>query len=391
MALKRKKTIVIHSIRCWLYQTGTWLYNQVCYLPANVESHVACEKTINLDQFEVPNIHSMQAHSRWQYFHVRVARKLGLRPKNTFLYRRAMSIRPDVLHSHFGPVAWENLPIAKRAGRRHVVTFYGFEVNRLPQDCQHWYRRYRELFAEVDGVLCEGPHMAQSIIDLGCPKEKVRVHHLGVAVDKITCQPREWSPGEPLRVLIASSFREKKGIPYALQALSILQNDIPLEVTIIGDAPRWQRHSQERHKILEIIQAGRLEPKVRLLGYQPHSVLFDEAYRHHVFLSPSVTASDGDTEGGAPVSIIEMAATGMPIVSTTHCDIPEVIRHGETGLLAPERDVGSLIDHLRWLTANPDQWRPMVEAGRKHIELEYDARKQGERLAAYYHWLEDTT
>ncbi len=71
------------------------------------------------------------------------------------------------------------------------------------------------------------------------------------------------------------------------------------------------------------------------MGYQPHSTLFAEAYRHHIFLSPSVTASTGDTEGGAPVSLIEMAATGMLIVSTTHCDIPEVIKHGVTGLLAP--------------------------------------------------------
>jgi len=103
-----------------------------------------------------------------------------------------------------------------------------------------------------------------------------------------------------------------------------------------------------------------------------------------VFLSPSLTASDGDTEGGAPVSLIEMSASGMMVVSTTHCDIPGVVINGRTGLLAGEHDVDGLVTHLRWLIANPSQWATMRTAARAHIEAEFDARRQGERLAAIY-------
>ena len=110
----------------------------------------------------------------------------------------------------------------------------------------------------------------------------------------------------------------------------------------------------------------------------------EEARRHHVFLSPSVTASDGDTEGGAPVSLIEMSASGMMIVSTTHCDIPGVILDGKTGLLAPERDVDGLVERLQWIVAHPEQWMEMQRAGRAHIEAEFDARRQGERLGEIY-------
>ena len=73
---------------------------------------------------------------------------------------------------------------------------------------------------------------------------------------------------------------------------------------------------------------------MRLLGYVSRETLREEAYEHDVFLAPSVTASNGDTEGGAPVAIIEMSASGMPIVSTNHCDIPSVVLDGVTGLLA---------------------------------------------------------
>lgn len=64
------------------------------------------------------------------------------------------------------------------------------------------------------------------------------------------------------------------------------------------------------------------------------------------------------------VEHIEMAATGMPIVSTNHCDIPNVITSERTGLLANEHDVGQLAEHIRWLIRNPDAWCDMVTAAR---------------------------
>jgi colanic acid/amylovoran biosynthesis glycosyltransferase len=114
---------------------------------------------------------------------------------------------------------------------------------------------------------------------------------------------------------------------------------VQLEITIIGDANDERRSQIEKERILAVIEAHHLQRKTRMLGYQPHAVLFEEAYKHHIFLSPSITSSDGDTEGGVPVTLIEMAATGMPIVSTEHCDIGEVLETEVSGLLAPERDV----------------------------------------------------
>ena len=76
----------------------------------------------------------------------------------------------------------------------------------------------------------------------------------------------------------------------------------------------------------------------------------------------------GDTEGGAPVGVIEASATGMPVVASFHADIPEVVRHGESGWLAPERDVEALAAHLVGLIEHPESWPAMGERGRRHIE-----------------------
>ncbi|NEO25169.1 glycosyltransferase, partial [Moorena sp. SIO4A5] len=366
--LDKRKIKVIHSYPFWLPQTQTWMYNQVRYLPDEVENHIVCERTENLEQFWLPNIHTLSDSSKWRYFWDKGVRKLQFRRHLGFLVEVAKRQGASILHSHFGDIGWGDLDAAKLAGLRQVVTFYGWDVNSLPKSSPHWQKRYQELFAKVDRILCEGPHMAQCIINLGCPADKVKVQHLGISIEEIPFKPRVWNTGEPLRVLIASSFTEKKGIPYALEALGQLQHQVSLEVTIIGDANSQARNQAQKKKILATIEKHNLQSKVRLLGYQPHKVLFEEAYKHHIFLSPSVTASDGDTEGGAPVSLIEMAATGMPIVSTKHCDIPEVIIDGVTGLLAEERDVEGLVTHLQHLVAHPKQWYDLVQAGRKHIE-----------------------
>jgi colanic acid/amylovoran biosynthesis glycosyltransferase len=267
---------------------------------------------------------------------------------------------------------------------KHIVTYYGYDVNMLPAQDSKWLSRYKELFDEADLFQCQGPHMAEQLVGMGCPESKVAVFHLGVATATIPYEPRHWRPGEPLRVLIAATFREKKGIPYALEALAQLRRVVPVQATIIGDAAWFPSSRQEKQRILEIIQNSGLAPTTTLLGFQPHSVLFEVAYNHHVFISPSVVASDGDDEGGAPIAIIEMIATGMPVVSTVHCDIPEVVRYGVENWLVGERDAAGLLDRLLWLIRHPERWEKMLGAGRRHVEQEYDAVEQGRKLEKTY-------
>lgn len=375
---------VLQSVQCWLPQTETWLYTQVRFLPQDVESTVACERTANLDQFPFPRLRCLQDAPAWRQLWDRALRRAGLRHHLQFAAVAGRRAGARVLHSHFGVVGWRDLGIARQLRLAHAVTFYGVDVRYYPESDPRWFDRYKEMFAQVDVVLCEGPFMGKTIVGLGCPEEKLRVHHLGVDLSAIPFAPQWWEPGRPLRVLMSGSFREKKGFPDALDALGRVQNDVELEITIIGDAHELPSTVIEKKKILDAIARNRLADRTRLLGYQPYRVVMEEARRHHVFIGPSVTAKDGDTEGGAPVSLIEMSAAGLMIVSTTHCDIPGVVVDGKTGLLAPEHDVDALAAHLRWLVANSSRWPAMREAARAHIEAEFDARRQGERLAAIY-------
>lgn len=381
--MRRDRLTVIHSFPLWLPQTQVWMHTQVRFLPPEVESHIVCEETANLDQFWLPNIHSLSEVSPVRRYWNKGLRKLRVRRHLGYLTSVAQRQQADILHSNFGNIGWENLGAVKQAGLKHVVSFYGHDVDYLPKVAPRWHARYEKLFEEVGCVLCLGPRMERRLVELGCPPHKVRVHHFATDVSGTVFRPRVWSPGTPLRVLLVASFREKKGLPYALESLGRLQREVPLEITVVGDALDTAQGQAEKRKILGTIEKHGLGDRTRLMGYQPNTVVFEEAYRHHVFISPSVTASDGDTEG-TPMALIEMAATGMPIISTFHSDIPEIIVHGVTGLLAQERDIGGLEKHLTWLVENPGLWNDMVEAGRRHVETHFDARKQGDKLAGIY-------
>ena len=381
---------VIHSFPIWLPRTQIWMYNQVRFLPNDrIEAHVVCEQTQNLDSFSVPNIHSLSDTSKLNYYCDKAIKKVGIRHHLGFLTRQINLTDAQLIHSHFGSIGWENLNATRKVGTRQVVTFYGQDVSRFPVIRPVWRSRYRRLFEEVDRVFCEGNFMAKRVVELGCSPEKIAIQHLGVDIEKIPYHPRTWNGTDPLSILIAAGFREKKGIPDGLDALGRLKKDIPIKITIIGDASNDHYSIQEKQNILEAIARNNLQSQTTLMGFQPYAVLLSEAYAHHIFLSPSHTAKDGDTEGGAPVSLIDMAASGMPIVTTLHCDIPEIVRPGITGFLAEERDIEGLSNHIRWLAEHPERWRVLLDAARKWVETEYNAPIQCSRLADHYESLVD--
>lgn len=378
---------VVHSVDTWLPRTQRWIHDQVRHLPEDVETHVVCETTEHTDDFPHPRIHSLRDRPLAAQILDRAARFIGLRHYLAHLRHQIERLRPEVVHSHFGHLAWRDLGAVPEQVR-HVVTFYGLDLSRLPAAQPRWKRRYRELFRRADLFLCEGPHMAATARTLGCPPGKLRVHRLGVDLERIDFVPRRWAPGEPLRVLIAAAFREKKGIPYAIEALGRLRQTLPVEVTVVGDAVAQPGSDREKAKILDAVARSGLGD-VRFPGFLPHDRLLDEAYRHHLFLSPSVTARDGDSEGGAPVALIEMAASGMPIVSTRHCDIPEVVLDGVNAALADERDVDGLVAGIRALADAHEAWPRRLREGRRHVEGRFDAVTQGRRLGELYKSLSD--
>jgi len=381
------KKIVHYTSGVYLTITAQWIYGQIKNLK-EYNPIVYCNETDNLDIFPTACVRSLKLKHKqldlWTIVNKTFKKVFKFDFPFVFLLKKD---KPDLIHAHFGGSGYYML-ILKRIFRTPLITtFYGYDLSMLPNQFPEWKRRYKKLFKYGDCFLVEGYHMKKCLVEMGCPAVKVVVQHLGVDLDNIKFAPRKLLNTEQIKILIAASFREKKGIPYAIKCLGILLRNNPtlgLKVTIIGDSGGQNREEQEKKKILDLIEEYSLNNTITMLGYQPYPVFISELYKHHIFLSPSVTASDGDTEGGAPVSLIDASASGMPILSTLHCDIPEVVLNGKTGYLVPERDVEALIEKLKLLIHQCDKWGEMGSNGRKHIERKYNVKEQVRRLEGIY-------
>ena len=80
--------------------------------------------------------------------------------------------------------------------------------------------------------------------------------------------------------------------------------------------------------------------------------------------------SDGDEEG-LPVSITEALAAGLPVISTRHSGIPEVVSHGENGYLVDEGDTPAMASSMAELATTDRQWPDFGRNGRKRLEAEF--------------------
>jgi colanic acid/amylovoran biosynthesis glycosyltransferase len=340
---------------------------------------VVCDTTSALQAHPLEDVHAAdeKAGARgWELLN-RVNRRLRYSNWPGTYATPIGTYRPALIHAHFGDRGVLMLETALKHGIPLVTTFYGYDVSKLPREPK-WRPRLQWLFERGDRFLVEGPFMRQALINLGCPPEKVFVQHLGVEPARIPFKVRT-PDGGPTRVLMAASFREKKGLQYGLEAFARLAARRPrqLQLTILGDGPL-------KPALMAIAAHHGVEPDIRWLGYQPHEVFIQEALSAHLFVSPSVVASDGDTEGGAPVTIIEAQATGLPVLATTHADIPEVTRPGRSAYLVGERDADALAERLTWLVDHPEAWPGMGRSGRAQICAEFDSRVLGEQLEQHY-------
>ena len=77
----------------------------------------------------------------------------------------------------------------------------------------------------------------------------------------------------------------------------------------------------------------------------------------------------------------------MPVVSTTHCDIPQAVDDGRTGLLAPEGDQDALEACLWEMVDDPDRWPAMGAAAARLARERFDMRRCAAQLVDRYRGL----
>jgi colanic acid/amylovoran biosynthesis glycosyltransferase len=280
-----------------------------------------------------------------------------------------------VLLCHFGPNGARMVEL-REAGLvqgRIATVFHGYDVSR--HVARAGAAAYRELFERGDLFLPVSDYWRRRLVELGCPAERTVVHRMGIDLAKFPFTARRLAaPGEPVRLLTVARLVEKKGVEYAIRAVAALRREcgVPLRYQVIGGGPL-------RAPLERLVQELGVGDVVTLTGERDQDAVSRAMREAHVLLAPSVTASDGDMEG-IPVVLMEAMASGLPVVSTRHSGIPELVAHDVSGLLVPERDVEALTAALRRMTGHPEQWAAMGRAGRDVVAREYDVGVLNARL-----------
>jgi colanic acid/amylovoran biosynthesis glycosyltransferase len=282
-----------------------------------------------------------------------------------------------VVHAHFGPMASELVGVRRRTGLPLVTSFYGYDAS-IRSVVEEYRERYRALFDTGSVFLVEGSAMRRRLTEIGCPPERIRILRIGIDPRRYPFAERR-APGDgPIVVLLCGRMVPKKGHPDALEALAAARRSVPrLVLRIVGDGP-------DRPTVEATIARLGLGDAVTLLGATGRDAFLAELSRAHLYLQPSRTAPDGDTEGGAPTTLLEAQACGLPIVATRHADIPEVVRPDESARLVAEGDPAALGEALASLAAAPATWGAMGRAGRAHIEASHDVALLASDLESLY-------
>ena len=168
---------------------------------------------------------------------------------------------------------------------------------------------------------------------------------------------------------------EKKGCAYLLRAMRSVQQSFPAaRLVVIGDGP--ERSSLER-------EAAEYKLSCDFLGAQSAEKIRTQLARARVFCVPSTKAQTGDSEG-LGIVFAEAQAVGVPVVSTAHGGIPEVVCHGKTGLLAPEKDSEALAHHIQRFFADDIFWENCSKQAIRWIADKFDIRRQTTELELIY-------
>ncbi len=208
---------------------------------------------------------------------------------------------------------------------------------------------------------------------------KVHVLYHGLRIPSRS-EERVGSVGRPLALLTVGRWSEKKGFLDLLEALAIVRDqgvDFRLQM-IVGEGS-----AAYEQRVRETISARGLDEWVVTTGWLPGEQVEAAMRASDLFVLPCVTPANGAIDG-IPNVLIEALAVELPVVATRLSGIPELVRHGDTGLLVNERDPQDLAATLVWCAAHMADMRRLAVAGRQLVERRFDISRTISSLEQHF-------
>jgi colanic acid/amylovoran biosynthesis glycosyltransferase len=281
----------------------------------------------------------------------------------------------SLLHAHHGQLGVLLLPFKDETKLPLVTSIRGRDATMANQPVGYL-ENMKMLFERGERFFPVCNYLADRLIAWGCAPEKIRVLYGGVDLDQFHYQAPNLESSSQ-NILSMGRLVEKKGHHILMQAFQKIREKFPnATLTIIGGG--------EMEELLRSLAVQlELGESFRLLSHLHKSQVREQMAKADLFVAASLEASNGDVEG-IPNVLKEAMATGIPVVSTYHAGIPELITNDKEGVLVQENNVDALAGALEWMLENKALWPFYSANARAKIEQAFDLNQQLLLQAQYY-------
>ena len=293
-----------------------------------------------------------------EIFLFKIFKKIKILKKDTesCLIKNLKKNKIEVVIAQYGMTGSKVLPICKINHLPLIVHFHGHDaVRKTILDV--YGDSYAEMFNyEKTLVISVSSEMTRRLILLGCPKEKIIYNPCGPNSSFLQLDLKFSLP----QFVGLGRFVEKKAMHLTILAFNNVLQFHPEAKLVLGG------NGVLLDSCKDLVQALKMDRNVFFPGKITPEQFQQYLIESLAFVQHSIEAQDGDMEG-TPVSVMEASGAGLPVISTIHAGIPEVIINNVTGLLSSEKDIEQMSKNMIWILENKESAIEMGRKGKEHV------------------------
>ena len=288
--------------------------------------------------------------------------------KEALIKRYLQEHHIDVVLAEYGTAGSFIAPVCKSLDIPLLVHFHGFDASRT-DILNSFEKGYELMFSYAKKIIVVSNAMKKALVGQGCPETKLLINTYGPHPDYLNIEPDNNS-----NFIISVGRHTYKKAPYLtiLAFQKVLERHPNLKLKMIGDGELFDVSKN-------LVKSLGLENDIILLGGLERKEIVKHLEKAFLFVQHSIVASNGDSEG-TPVGIIEAMAAGLPVVSTRHAGIPDVVIENKAGLLVDENNIEEMATYMLKLVENRDLAEIMGQKGKIRIKNYFSLDKHLETI-----------
>ncbi len=339
----------------------TFIHNHVKLLPANIHflSDGYLPKQVSNDK-GVTSFFLLELNSKKTFSFFKQKEKTEKEALQEAIENYLVENKIEKILCEYGPSGVEMMNIAKKLNTPLIVHFHGYDAYR--DDILNSYgKNYNALFKIASSIIAVSKHMKAQLVNLGCPEYKL--HHLCYGIDASVFNFAE-NASKQVTFVSCGRFVEKKAPQLTIKAFELVLRKTPnAKLVMIGDGELLE-------ECKKLVNDLNIASSIEFAGVLNQQQIAERFRYATAFLQHSITTAQNDSEG-TPLTIMEAMACGLPVITTKHGGITDIITDNETGFLVNEQDINGMSEKMRFIIENRKQAESIGKAASQFILNNY--------------------